>query len=212
MTDPVSKLRAMSMELTAISEIGLTYSTDHFDIGRFHRVGELAHELMDFIADHPAPPYDRTIAAGQGYTTPKLDVRGGVFNDDGEILLVRERIDHDRWTLPGGWCDILEGPSKAIEREVLEEAGLECKAYHLALLADRDQWPHEPALDHHVYKLFFLCKPLGELDESFTSDETSAVGWFDVDDLPELSVGRVLPEQLRVLHEQWRNPGPAHFD
>lgn len=212
MNETSERLLRVAKELTAISESALAYCRDPFDIDRFHRVGALARDLMSEVAAEELPPYDREVASVAGYTTPKLDVRGGVFDADGRVLLVREVADGGRWTLPGGWCDILEGPSKAIEREVVEEAGLECKAYHLAMLADRDRWPHEPALDHHVYKLFFLCKPLGELDESFTSDETSAVGWFDVDDLPELSVGRVLPEQLRVLHEQWRNPGPAHFD
>lgn len=212
MNDDAAKLRAMAMELTAISEIGLNYSEDQFDIGRFHRIGELATELIGFVTSEPPPAYDRTVAPLQGYTTPKIDVRGAVFNRDGQILLVRERLDNDRWTLPGGWCDILEGPSSAIEREVREEAGLETQAYHLAMLVDRDQWPHEPPINHHSYKLFFLCQPLSELDESFTSDETSGVGWFDVDELPELSVGRVLPEQIKILRDHWKSPSAAYFD
>jgi len=40
--------------------------------------------------------------AGQtGYATPKIDVRGAVFKES-KILLVQERSDPGRWSLPGG--------------------------------------------------------------------------------------------------------------
>ena len=38
------------------------------------------------------------------------------------MLLMRERSD-GRWSLPGGWADPLDTPSRAAEREVLEETG-----------------------------------------------------------------------------------------
>src|SRR5699024_11935868 len=82
-----------------------------------------------------------------GYTAPKIDVRGGVFDQEGRVLLVREIADGNRWTLPGGWCDVLETPRQAVEREVEEEAGFAVRAVHLAAVIDREQWPHEPAYD-----------------------------------------------------------------
>ena len=85
-----------------------------------------------------------------------------------------EIADNGRWTLPGGWCDILESPRQAIEREVQEEAGLPVRAIHLAGVLDRHHWPHVPVYDRHIYKLFFVCEPLAELDTTFTSSETSA--------------------------------------
>ena len=56
-----------------------------------------------------------------GYATPKLDVRGVVFRED-QILLVKELADGG-WTLPGGWIDLNEPPTRAAEREVWEESG-----------------------------------------------------------------------------------------
>jgi ADP-ribose pyrophosphatase YjhB (NUDIX family) len=200
------------MELTAQAESGLAYCTDPFDIERFHRIGALAQELMQTLADQDLPAYDRQVAATAGYTTPKLDVRGGVFAPSGRVLLVREVADGHRWTLPGGWCDVLESPRQAIEREVAEEAGLTVRALHLAAVVDRHLWPHVPVYDRHIYKLFFVCEPVGALDTAFTSDETSEVAWFDVDALPELSVARVLPDQIALLHKHWVHPGPAHVD
>ena len=205
-------LRRISMELTALSEAGLWYGKDQFDIERFHRVGVLARGLMDMVSAQPLPPYDRAVAAVAGYTTPKLDVRGAVFNGEGRVLLVREVLDAGRWTLPGGWCDVLDSPASAVEREVLEEAGLAVTAIHLAAVVDREKWPHHPPMDHHIHKLFFVCEPVGAVNLDYTSYETSEIGWFAVDDLPELSASRVLPEQIVLLEQHWRNPGPAHFD
>lgn len=200
------------MELTALSESGLAYCTDRFDIERLHRVGALARDLMQVVAAQDLPEYEREVAAASGYTTPKIDVRGGVFDPSGRVLLVREVSDGHRWTLPGGWCDVLESPKQAVEREVGEEAGLPVRATHLAGLLDRHLWPHTPVYDRHIYKLFFVCRPLADLDTAFSSEETSAAAWFDVDDLPELSVARVLPEQIGLLHEHWARPGPARVD
>ncbi|WP_182353364.1 NUDIX hydrolase N-terminal domain-containing protein [Flaviflexus huanghaiensis] len=212
MSNPSETLRRIAIELASISESALAYCQDPFDIDRFHRIGDIARDVAELTARKPLPDYDRSVASIAGYTTPKVDVRGGVFDDDGRILLVREIADDGRWTLPGGWCDVLETPTGAIEREVAEEAGVRVHAVHLAGIIDRHRWPHVPVYDRHMYKLFFVCDPVEPVDLSFTSDETSEVAWFCVDDLPELSVERVVPGQIRLLHEHWQSPGPAHID
>src|SRR5699024_10554667 len=204
--------RRIAVELAALSESGLAYCTDQFDTERFHRVGALAREMTQHLAEEPLDEYDPQVASAAGYTTPKIDVRGGVFDQEGRVLLVREIADGNRWTLPGGWCDVLETPRQAVEREVEEEAGFAVRAVHLAAVIDREQWPHEPAYDRHIYKLFFVCKAEGVVDLSFTGDETSQVGWFSIDDLPPLSIARVLPEQIGILHQHWQEPGPALVD
>ncbi len=213
-SDPLSTegVRRIAMELTAQAESGLAYCTDRFDIERFHRIGALARDLMQAVTAEDLPAYERTVASAAGYTTPKVDVRAGVFDPSGRVLLVREVSDLHRWSLPGGWCDIRESPRQAIEREVAEEAGLTVRAVHLAGVVDRELWPHTPVYDRHIYKLLFVCAPLDELDPSFTSEETSEVAWFEVDDLPELSPSRVVPEQITLLHRHWARPGPAHLD
>ena len=209
---PEAEILRIARELTAISESGLWYCTNDFDIGRFHEVGELAHNLTNLVGKEELPPYRKDVASVAGYTTPKVDVRGAVFNDDGDVLLVREIADEGRWTLPGGWCDINEKPSSAVERELREEAGLITKATQLAAVIDRDSWPHYPPLDHQVYKLFFICEQQAAEDLTYTSNETSEIGWFDVENPPELSAGRVLPDQLLMMRDHWRNPGPAYVD
>lgn len=207
------QIRRLAMELTALSESALMYTKNVYDIERFHRVGEIAHTLThDVLMEKPEVLYSEEMASIAGYTTPKLDVRGAVFNEAGNVLLVQEIMDGDLWTLPGGWCDIIETPSSAVEREVFEEAGVKVKATHLVGVLDREVWPHVPSFDRHMYKMLFICDALGPVDLSYTSVETSGIGWFPVDDLPPLSIVRVLPEQIELMHSHWRKRGPAYFD
>lgn len=209
---PEETIRRIAMELAAGAQSGLAYCKDPYDAQRLHRFGELSRELIALVAAGPLPAYEPAVVAQAGYATPKVDVRGAVFDDAGRVLLVRELLDGGRWTLPGGWCDVLDTPTGAVEREVFEEAGLRVRARQLAAVCDREAWGHEPPFDVHVFKLLFVCEALEPLDYAYTSMETGGVGWFAVDELPELSPSRVVPEQIRLLHRHWREPGPAYVD
>ena len=81
-------------------------------------------------------------ACDAGYATPKVDVRGVVFQD-GKILLVQERSD-GLWTLPGGWADVGDYPANAVVREIREESGYETRATKLLALLDRNRHDHPP--------------------------------------------------------------------
>jgi ADP-ribose pyrophosphatase YjhB (NUDIX family) len=143
-----------------------------------------------------------------GYATPKVDVRGAVFRDDA-ILLVRERSDGG-WTLPGGWADVGDSPAAAVEREIAEESGYQARAVRLLAFYDRNKHGHPPYA-FHAYKVFFLCELTG--GEAQPGGETSEVGFFREDALPELSLTRVVPAQIARLFAHYRHPDwPADFD
>ena len=126
------------------------------------------------------------------------------------MLLVKEKED-GLWTLPGGWVDVGKTPSEAVEREVKEESGYRVRAVRLLALWDRDKHSHPP-LPFHVYKLYFECELLGE-EPLAASMEIEEVGFFVIDRLPELSLGRVTPWQIKRLVEQVNDRGgPAEFD
>lgn len=67
----------------------------------------------------------------------------GISEIDNKILLVRHTygVAKDRILLPGGYVKENELPIKAIEREILEETGIICKAKHLyAMQFKNEQW------------------------------------------------------------------------
>ncbi len=196
--------------LQAIAQNGLAYSQNPFDIDRFQQIQQVAAEIM---AKHTALEPASIVELFQqesGYATPKVDVRGAVFQDD-RILLVKERFD-GRWTLPGGYVDVGEPPSTAVEREIYEESGYHTKAVKLLALYDRDHPRHQhPPFEYHIYKLFFLCELLS--GSPIDSIETEAASFFAEDEIPELSLSRVVPGQITRLFKHYRQPDwPTDFD
>ncbi|HSG65972.1 MAG TPA: NUDIX hydrolase [Gammaproteobacteria bacterium] len=194
--------------LLAIAQTGLAFSDSAFDRERYEEVARIASLLL--AAESQATP--RTLLESWqvegGYATPKIDVRGAVFRND-EVLLVRERSD-GKWTLPGGWADVNERPSEAVEKEILQESGYRARAVKLAALYDRNLHGH-PRYLYHAWKVFFVCELTG--GEPRTSIETDAVGFFALDRLPELSTGRATAAQIQRMWTHAREPlRPADFD
>jgi hypothetical protein len=57
----------------------------------------------------------------------------------------------------------------------------------------------------------FICEIIG--GEARPSNETSDVGFFPLDDLPPLSVGRSTAMQIELMFRHYKNPGLAtEFD
>ncbi len=192
-----------AQKLQAIAQNGLTYCESQYDIERYEQLRLIAAEIMaNYTEAEPSYILD-LFNQEKGYATPKVDVRGAVFQDQ-KILLVQERQD-GLWTLPGGWVDIGDSPSSAVEREVYEESGYKTQAVKLLAAYDRNHNRHEhPPLAHHVYKLFFQCKLVSGTPT--ISSETEKVEFFGEQKIPELSLTRVVPSQITRLFEHYRNP------
>jgi ADP-ribose pyrophosphatase YjhB (NUDIX family) len=195
-------------KVQAIAQNGLAFTTDPFDQERYTQLTELVASILATELNVPVAQAKGFWEGDTGYVTPKVDVRGGIFEHD-SVLLVRERSD-GKWTLPGGWVDINDSPSGAVIREIREESGYQARAVKLAALIDKRRHPHPPGI-HHIYKLFFLCERIG--GAAATSSETDAVQFFPVRALPELSTGRVLASQIERLHQHHLHPElPTYFD
>src|SRR5882757_9337390 len=122
----MSSSLAIGRRLLALSQTGLHFSQDAFDRERYEEIAALAAQLL---ATEVAAAPEQILGSWrleEGYATPKIDVRGAVFRDD-KILLVRERSD-GKWTLPGGWADVNDCPSHAVEKEIEQESGFVARA------------------------------------------------------------------------------------
>lgn len=191
-------------ELQAIAQIGLTYSSENlFDRERYERIREIAAEIMAAGGSKDPAALLDLFRSENGYATPKVDVRGVVFDERGRLLLVRETSD-GLWTLPGGWADVNESPARSVEREVREESGYVVRAVKLLAIFDRSLHGHEPPFPFHVYKFFVRCTLEGGTPQ--TSIETSGVDFFARDRLPPLSVSRVTAEQIDRMFEHFEHP------
>ena len=204
-------MRRIGVKLAALAQDGLAFADDDYDLDRYRQVSRLAAELLSVVSGRSAAELAVELGRDSGYATPKIDVRGAMFDDDERVLLMRERID-GRWSLPGGWADPGDAPSAAVTREILEETGYQSSAVKLIACWDRELQDNPPPLPVHVYKLFFLCRAGGAVQPP-AALETTGVGWFDVSAPPPLSLGRVNHRQLQRALAHHRDPTlPTEFD
>jgi ADP-ribose pyrophosphatase YjhB (NUDIX family) len=204
---------AWTRELQAIAQTGLAFVRDPYDRERYEMLRALASRIMEaHVEGIPAARIEALFAGETGYATPKIDVRGAAFDAAGRVLMVREVADGGRWTLPGGWADVNLTPAENVVKEMREESGFEVRVRKLAALWDRARQGHPPTV-FSCAKMFFICDILG--GAAATGLETSEVGWFAEDELPEaeLSLGRVLPGQLRRMFAHARDASlPTEFE
>jgi ADP-ribose pyrophosphatase YjhB (NUDIX family) len=197
-----------AQRLQALAQSGLAYSPNIYDRERYEIIRSIAVEMLSAAAGIELPQVKELIDAQAGYATPKIDIRGVVFQE-GKILLVRELADGG-WTLPGGWVDVNEPPSRAVEREVWEESGYQVRANKLLAVYDRNQHGHPPYI-FHTYKLYVRCELTG--GQPVDSHETDGARFFGADNLPPLSTARTTPEVLARMFAHYDHPHwPTDFD
>jgi ADP-ribose pyrophosphatase YjhB (NUDIX family) len=201
--------------LQTMSQTGLTYARDSYDIARYREIAQIA---MDMMAQGSGASSERLLdifSHETGHATPKIDVRVAAFrhsDHNTEILLVRERRD-GHWTLPGGWVDVGETPSEAAVREVSEESGYVVRVIRVLAVWDKRKHPHPPQ-PFYVCKLVFEAEIVDSVTAGGDGIETDSVAFYTREGLPPLSLDRNLPSQidrLFDLHAQGPN-APTLFD
>lgn len=192
------KWLAWAVELQAIAQAGLQYGKDPFDLERCRRVREIAAEIVAHQSELPVEKVRELFCGETGYQTPKLDTRAAVFQG-GRILLVRENTG--KWALPGGWVDVDQSVYGNTVKEVWEEAGLEVTPVRLIAVQDREKH-NRPVYAWKVCKIFVLCVLRGG---SFRPNmETTASGYFALEELPPLAEEKVTAEQIEMCFQAQR--------
>src|SRR5690606_7845234 len=146
-------------KIKAHAQTGLTYSTDPYDIQRYQELSQISDELTQLISDQPIQRINDFYINAKEYPTPKVDVRAVVFDDEGRLLLVKEKAD-GCWALPGGWADIGISPAENAVKEVQEETGYHVKPTRLLGILDKRNHAHPPCLEY-TYKIFIQCEITG---------------------------------------------------
>ncbi|WP_075620433.1 NUDIX hydrolase [Paenisporosarcina indica] len=187
--------------IQALSQSGLTFSKDVYDMERYEELRSISVEIMAEHTELEMQKIKDLFTNEIGYQTPKVDVRGVVFKDN-QILMVRENID-GRWSLPGGFCDVGLSPSENIVKEVKEESGYDVISTKLLALMDKNKHPHPPQ-PYHYYKLFIQCEIIG--GSPTAGIETNSIQFFSATNLPTLSIDRNTESQLITLFEFLENP------
>jgi ADP-ribose pyrophosphatase YjhB (NUDIX family) len=201
---------AKAKKLAAIASTGLHFGESEFAHERYHEIHGIASAMLADLGEVSIKKIENLLGpTGTGYETPRVDVRGAVFRA-GKILLVKEKLD-GLWTLPGGYADVGISAADNIVKEVEEEANIAVRAGKLFAVVHKAA--HEYDMDiRDFYKFYFLCEQKGDAEPT-TGPETTAVGFFSLDNLPPLSTGRVIEKHIRLAAEHLNNPTlPTYFD
>ncbi|MEM7079105.1 MAG: NUDIX hydrolase N-terminal domain-containing protein [Pseudomonadota bacterium] len=189
--------------LGALASTGVHFGASEFDKERYAEVGEIALAMLADLADRPIRSLSGIMSNyGESYATPMIDVRGAVFRD-GRILLVHEKMD-GLWTLPGGYADVGRSAAENVVKEVVEEAGIRVRASRL--VAVRHKAKHAYAQDaRDFYKFLFLCE-MDAAGEPAPGPETLAAQFFALDELPPLSTGRTIAQDVELCEACLADP------
>lgn len=187
-----------AMEIQAIAQSGLAYTDNVYDTERYERLRQLSAEIIAEKSNIPLGKVKDLFCNETGYQTPKLDTRAAVFKG-GKILLVHEK--NGTWSLPDGWCDVLQSVRSNTVKEVKEETGLDVKAVRLIALQDRNKH-NVPVYAYGVCKVFVLCELIGgEFTENI---ETTEIAFFDVENLPaNLAKEKTTEQQIKMCFEAY---------
>lgn len=197
-----------AIEIQSLAQSGLAYTDNVYDIERYERLREISAEMISEKTDLSIDKVKNLFCNETGYQTPKIDTRAVIFQHN-KILLVRE--NNGTWSLPGGWCDVLESIQSNTEKEAKEETGLDVKAIRIIAIQDRNKH-NKPVYAYGVCKVFVLCDVLGG---KFTENiETTEMKYFSLNDLPnKLAEEKSNKEQIEMCFKVYHDPNwETQFD
>jgi ADP-ribose pyrophosphatase YjhB (NUDIX family) len=201
-----------SEALAGIARTGLGFTEALYERERYEEVLSVAADMRvaagsHFDAEDLVDEWMKGVGSGvPGYQTPKVAVGAVVGNDEGQILLV-QRADSGVWLYPTGWADIGYSPAEVAVKEVAEETGIHCEVVSLIGVLDglRRGFTRIP-----LYSLVFHCRAIGG-ELTAHPLETSDVGWFSPDELPEPLAGAQSWGEMAFAAIRGET-APAHFD
>jgi len=134
----------------------------------------------------PTPDFIREIRASAGHQLLWLPgVSAVVFDDAGRVLL-GQRADNHRWALISGIPDPGEQPAAALVREVQEETGVRVAVERLVAVRSGRQVTYPNGDTCQFMDLCFRCRVI-DGEARVNDDESLAVGWFALDELPDMT-------------------------
>ncbi len=200
------KWLSIAREIQQLSQTGAAFAVTDYEKDRYKRLTEITSEIISHHTDLEKEALNKVLMNQPGYATPKVDVRAAVIKD-GKILLVQENTDNC-WAMPGGWADVGDVPSEVAIRETKEESGFDVKPVKVIGVFDANRV--EGKLEFfHAFKIVFLCELIS--GNASTSNETLDVKFFNLDNLPALSLNRTNERHINEIMLHLKNPDRATF-
>ena len=182
--DRTGEIYLIADELRSVADMGLRYAENDYDRERYHRAKSLSARLVAALEERPVDEVMGEYEGSLTHITPFIGADAAVFRE-GNILLIR-REDNGLWAMPGGVTDVGETWAESAERELREEAGMKGVATKLLGVFDSRLWGSRAK--HQFYSGVWFIE-LSEDQTPVAGPETTGVGFFAEDDLPDMSPG-----------------------
>lgn len=189
-----------AIEIQSLAQAGLTYTDNVYDIERYERLREIAAEIIEEKSNISLEKVKDLFCNENGYQTPKIDTIAAIFKDE-KILLTHE--NNGTWSLPGGWCDVLESVASNTIKEVKEETGLDVETIKIIAVQDRNKH-NKPIYAYGVCKIFVLCSVIG--GEFIENIETTEIKYFSLDEIPNnLAEEKTNNKQIEMCFKAYKD-------
>lgn len=133
---------------------------------------------------------------------PLVGVAALVFREQSVLLVQRGREPgYGLWSLPGGLVELGERLDQAIEREVLEECGLQVQAQDLVAALDRVIRSDDGRVEYHYVLLDFICRFRSETEQPQASSDALAGAFVPLADLDSYPM---TAGTLDVIRRVWK--------
>jgi 8-oxo-dGTP diphosphatase len=134
-----------------------------------------------------------------------LAVAGVVWNDEGEVLLIRRSKPprQGEWSLPGGKVEFGETLEQALRRELREETGLEVEILGLVDVAETVRDAAAGAPDAHYVLIDYAVRATG--GSAVAGSDAAEARWFP---LAEIAGLPVWSEMHRIIAQSAARHGP----
>lgn len=111
---------------------------------------------------------------------------GGILIHDNKMLFVKSSIG-DYFYMIGGGVHMGESSKTCIEREILEESGLNANAHHLAVVSEnffKGVGGTIDVLDCHTIEFYYFMKIEDDISKcKIATDDGEALVWIPIDEI-----------------------------
>lgn len=167
--------------LRTVAQNGLEHSDDEYETRRYNQILTIVSEYYSKTLEMPSEEVRERLREDVGHITPKVGAASVVFNERGQVLLMK-RAGSDLWCLPSGMTDPGEAVEQTAIRETMEETGLDVEIEEFVGLYENPPGINGP---HHFIGAAYLCSVTGgELQLSYEGDDlryldpASVSNWF----------------------------------
>jgi 8-oxo-dGTP pyrophosphatase MutT (NUDIX family) len=179
--DVRQELYLVADELRGAATLWKQFAANVYEAERADQAMRLAARVAALADGSPM----ETIAASfedEGWlrVSPAVGVDAAVFNECGEILLVRRR-DNGHWCMPGGIAEVGQTTAEAALRELWEEAGLRGEVQRLLGVFDGPRWGARSKVHMVAHVYLITCTDLNPAP----GIEMTEAAFFSPDALPQ---------------------------